>query len=296
MKKALSIIYAVIARPLAKTAFGRWYPVKMLGYAVARLARKPYIEIKGQRLHLDPADSNRLSIRGDYEPFETELVERLLGPGEIAIDLGANVGYYTLLMARAVGEMGKVYAFEPDPGNYALLRENVQWNGHQNVVTEKLAVSNMSGPAQLHKEAFNDATPSLWRSDHCRSSVEVQCARLDDYFESHADDGVRIRLIKMDIEGAEALAIEGMTRLLEDNPAVVILTEYLPNVMRSLGTEPRDFLERLQSLGFALYDIDEAEHRLTPLDTEVFMAKYAMTWSNIVCTKDPQIIEGVLLR
>lgn len=296
MKKAFSILYATIAKPLAKTAFGRWYPVKMLAYLVARLARRSHIEIKGQRLRLDLADSNRLSIRGNYEPFETQLVEQLLEPGQITIDLGANIGYYTLLMAHSVGESGKVYAFEPDPGNYALLQENIQWNSHTNVVTERLAVSNTSGPAQLHKEAFNDATPSLWQSDHCRSSVDVQCVRLDDYFDTHPEDRTRIDVIKMDIEGAEALAIEGMTRLLTDNPDVMLLTEYLPNVMQSLGKKPEEFLMRLQSFGFTLFDIDETEHRLTPIDTQAFVAKYAMTWSNILCTRNPAAIEATLLR
>ena len=87
----------------------------------------------------------RLSTRGYYEPFITAFVKDMIKEGDIVIDIGAHIGYYTLLFSKLVGKTGKVFAFEAHPDNFTLLKQNVETNGYTNVVVENKAVSNYNG-------------------------------------------------------------------------------------------------------------------------------------------------------
>src|SRR5262249_15912979 len=149
------------------------------------------------RLH-DPTADRWISaplLRGQpYEPFETELLLGHLNPGDVVLDLGANLGYYTLLFARRVGPTGKVFAFEPDPDNFALLEENVARNGYDNMVLARKAASDKSGTAQLYRSADNQGDQRLYDTDGKRPCIEVESITLDEFF---ADYAGRIDLVKM---------------------------------------------------------------------------------------------------
>lgn len=271
-KSLLAQIYGALSTLLAKTPLARWYPVKVIGHWVVNLARRDRVTMDGHVFHLDASDSNRMSIRDEYEPLQTQLVKMLVQPGHTVIDLGANIGYYALLLARQVGPGGHVYAFEPDPGNLELLRKNIEANGYNNITLEAKGVSDEPGSVSLFKENWNDATPSLWQSEHCTTSVEVECVRLDDYFDTSTQ---RIDFIKMDIEGAEGKALAGMRGLLNANPDATIMTEYLPSVLENMGTKPLDFLTELADRGYTLYNIDEETKSLDALDPQAFQHRYS---------------------
>lgn len=285
LKAILSKTYSGFSYALAKTPLARWYPVKVVGHWVVNLARREYVDLDGHRLYLDASDSNRMSIKNEYEPLQTRLVKQLVEPGDVTIDLGANIGYYALLLARQVGDEGKVYAFEPDPLNVELLHKNIEANGYSTIVVEAKAVSDEAGLVKLFKENWNDATPSLWESSHCTNSVEVDCVRLDDYFGDESKGMPRIDFIKMDIEGAEGKALAGMGALLAANPEATIMTEYLPSVLENMGTKAIDFLNTLTGLGYTLYNIDEETATIEPLDPKTFQHRYQGVWTNILCTK-----------
>jgi FkbM family methyltransferase len=283
MKRILAGIYQGFAKIFAKTPIGRLYPVKVVGAGVMRAARKGKVELDGHTFFLDKSDSNRMSIRDKYEPLQTYVIKKLIEPKSHVIDLGANIGYYTMLMARCVGAQGKVYAFEPDPGNLALLKKNIAANGYKNVQVETAAVSNENGRVKLHKEKWNDATPSLWKSGHTTSFIEVDSIRLDQFFDQNE---IAIQLIKMDIEGAEAKALDGMERVIKRSPGLVIVTEFLPSVMQSLGTVPLNFLTRLERHGFKLFNIDEEKGFLEPVTAQGFHERYAGVWTNLLCAPE----------
>src|SRR3954463_8117512 len=97
--------------------------------------KPPTVEVLGHRIHLDPNDSLLLSVNGVYEETEARLFEQSIRPGDVVVDIGGHIGYYTLLAARAVGGAGPVYTFEPERGNYALLASNVAANGYAGRVT-----------------------------------------------------------------------------------------------------------------------------------------------------------------
>ncbi|GMW03204.1 MAG: hypothetical protein AMXMBFR84_43390 [Candidatus Hydrogenedentota bacterium] len=280
-------MYKAAADRFGRTRIGGLYPVKVAGYCVARLAAVKKVETNGYTLYLDPVDSQRIALRGEYEPFTTELVRRLLGPGDVAVDLGANIGYYTMLFSQIVERDGRVFAFEPDPDNFALLEKNIAINHAENVVAVRRAVSDLPGLVRLYKERFNFATHSLWASAHTRSHVDVEAIRMDDFAREHVEHLKRIRLIKMDIEGAEAHALRGMGAVLAANPGVAIISEFLPNVLRNLGTEPIEYLMMLQSLGFAVYDIDQKQQKLIQKPFAALCDDYDRTLTDLLCLRSP---------
>jgi FkbM family methyltransferase len=152
---------------------------------------------------------------GLYEPEAMEGIRRLVKAGDCCIDVGANVGYYTISLANWVGPSGLVVAFEPFPGNFAILEKNVHLNHLQNVVLEPSALSDCNGSLQLIfgvEEQFS-ATPSVagYAVEGDRESMQVPARTLDDYI---IGLGRAPDFIKVDVEGAELAVLEGARRTL----------------------------------------------------------------------------------
>ncbi len=229
---------------------------------LTRLAKSQYEDnILGHKMFLDEKDSLELSIFKVYEPFETGVLVGEIPEGSAVVDIGANIGYYTLQFARKVGATGRVYAFEPEPHNFSLLTRNIQVNGYQNVTPLRLAVSNISGPLRLFVSEDNKGDHRVYASDESRETIEIQAIRLDDYFR---DGSSQIRFIKMDIQGAEYHALSGMLEVLNKWRDVVLVTEFWPYGLQKAGSDPEKFVELLLQQGFKLFEICEGEHRLKP--------------------------------
>ena len=134
MQKVLGSAYGRLFRVLKRRGLverlKRFSVVRAAESFVVSRLRSNVAVVHGHKMFLDPKDSLRLSIFGVYEPFETDLVQHEVGEGDVVLDIGANIGYYTLIFARIVGEGGKVFAFEPDPDNFALLKKNVEASGY----------------------------------------------------------------------------------------------------------------------------------------------------------------------
>lgn len=197
-------------------------------------------------------------LNGVYEPGTTSLFQQMVRPGMRVVDVGAHVGYFTLLAARLVGETGKVYAFEPEPENFALLVKNVEVNGYRNVVCRQQAVSHKTGKAELFLGKYS-ITHSLCRptDDNDTRSISVETISLDDFF---AREGwPSIHLVKMDIEGWEWSALAGMTELLRRCDRLKLVLEFTPSLILRTGMDPTTFLQRLQDLGFRIRAIDDAK-------------------------------------
>jgi FkbM family methyltransferase len=162
------------------------------------------------------------------------------------VDIGANIGYYTVLGSRLAGDKGRLLAFEPDPEAATTLRENVAINRCTNVEVREVAISDRVGRAQLHipkPEHGYLMAPTKGSSD-----PRVETTTLDQYL---ADvDWPSIDLIKMDIEGGEIAALKGMTETCRRNPRLRLFVELnVPAISRG-GATPDGFIERLRALGF----------------------------------------------
>jgi len=137
---------------------------------------------------------------GLLEQFEHTLIKKYCRPAMRVIDIGANIGFHTLQMARTVGEKGQVWAFEPDPSNFETLQLNLKANGYQNVIAIQAAVSIKTEKINLYQSMVHHGDHRIYDPDEKkRPTVKVQAYALDDFF----DPFQTIDLIKMDIQGAE---------------------------------------------------------------------------------------------
>jgi FkbM family methyltransferase len=281
IKKWMISIYNTTFRLIGGHGIGKYFPFNIAHKFVLSRIKSRVTEIDGHKMFLDSKDVLRLSIRGSHEPLATNLVKKEIKKGDIVLDIGANIGYYTLIFARLVGEGGKVYAFEPDPVNFSLLKKNIEVNGYQNVVLVQKAVSNKTGKTRLYLSEYT-ADHRIYDSHDGRRSMEIESTTLDDFFSMP----VNIGFIKMDVQGSELLIFQGMSRLL--NTGVKILAEFSPKSLKKAGTSPEKYLELLEKSSFTLYDINEREKKIEPAIIEKLLKKYAPdkgNSTNLFCVK-----------
>lgn len=216
------------------------------------------------------------------ESFEARLFQSTIRPGMRIVDLGANLGYYTLLAARCAGAEGRVYAFEPDQENFALLQRAVEKNGLTNVQAARQAVSNVSGSGTLYFCPEHRGDHRIYDSSDGRNGVAIETVRLDDVVEK----GVPIDVIKMDIQGAEGRVLQGMERILRENPALILMTEFWPYGLAQSGDSAAAFLDRVQRHGFRLGLIDDSAATLQEVTRENLLGCFAAkAYGNLFLTR-----------
>lgn len=285
MRKILLSIYKRVVKIFSGYGIGEFYPVRVVKEFILSHLKSTFAEVNGHKMFLDSKDSLCLSIYGIWEAFETELVKKEIKKGDIVLDIGANIGYYTLIFAKLVSEEGKVYAFEPDPNNFALLKKNVEINGYKNVVLVQKAVSNKTGNLRLYLSKDNLADHRIYNSHDERRFVEIEAVRLDDFFKNYNG---KIDFIKMDIEGSEGGAIQGMFELLEKNN-VKIITEFWPSGLKRFGMDPGEYLKLLIKIGFKLYEVNESEKKIKPVNTSTLLEIFTPekeSYTNLLCMRD----------
>ncbi|MGZ8450413.1 MAG: FkbM family methyltransferase [Candidatus Deferrimicrobiaceae bacterium] len=205
---------------------------------------------------------------GVFGAAEVGLLDRLCREGMSVLDIGANVGFHTLLFARSVRAGGHVWAFEPDPDNFATLCRNLELNSYGNVTAMQVAVGTAAGSGSLYRSPFH-CDHRTYPTEKGQRGVQVTMVSVDEFL----PPGQRVDLVKMDIQGAEGMALQGMRRTIASNPALVILMEFWPEGLRSTGFPPETVLSELEGLGFTLYridertgDVEEVGHRETLLE------------------------------
>jgi len=254
--------------------------------------------VQGHYMFLHDHESDRfisptLAATGVFEPLETELLQKEIKPGDVVLDIGANIGYYTLIFARLVGERGKVFAFEPDPVNFALLQKNVEMNGYQNVVLIHKAVSNKTGACRLFLSDINRGDHRVYDSNDGRPSIDIEVIELDTYFEHY--DG-RFDFIKIDIQGSEWAAVQGMKSLIQRHERIKMVSEFWPFGLKKFGVAAADYLDLLLKLGFRLYEIDRQQENLTQADPVHLLHTYVPDkehFTNLFCVKGDVSTSGV---
>jgi methyltransferase, FkbM family len=196
-----------------------------------------------------------------FDPFETVLLKSLLRQGMKVLDIGANIGFFTLIAAKCVGGQGHVYAYEPQRYNYRLLNLNLAVNRCANVTPQNKAVSDSCGKIRLYEDTVNYGAHSIADGNligHGGSKF-VDAVTLDTIAASIP--GTDFDLIKLDTQGAEGLIIRGGEKTLtQTNPKMII--EFWPWGLRNLGTDPAWLLQRLRELGYRIKVIDEQDQTL----------------------------------
>jgi FkbM family methyltransferase len=215
------------------------------------------------KMYLDTRDiiiSPHLLLDGYWEPWITNVLLGELKSGMNIIEIGSNVGYYSLIISSKIGHTGRLFAFEANPDIYQILRDNIQINGFCNRVT----LENRAVIDKAEKIAFEKVTEYSTTSRVVEYSkvnqyseelkiIKVDATSLDQYFNNK---DIKIELIKMDAEGSEPHIFEGMKNLIINNADITIICEFNPVLISAASVDPRKFLEKIQSYGFILKYID----------------------------------------
>lgn len=175
-----------------------------------------------------------------WEPVETEICKQHIEEGMTVVDIGAYVGYYSLLASRLVGSKGKVYAFEPSPECLKLLHKNIQINNCQNIQVFGKAISDKADYVEYYLVHENPSNNSALKTLKYCQQIQVPTTTLDEVIGDK-----RVDFIKMDIEGGERLALNGMTKVIKNNSNLVMLVEvYLQGIV-SAGWSLKEYIDFL---------------------------------------------------
>lgn len=167
------------------------------------------------------------SLHGTYEPHTTKLIESLVKEGMVCLDVGASIGYFTLLLARQVGSTGVVYAVEPTKNQFPYLVRNIEANGYTNVQAWNIAASDSFEKAKLNTNA---AQVDL-----------VDAVPLDSCFKEEQ----KLDFIKIDVDGSEPRVLRGLEETIQRSPKLKMVIEFYPKYIERLGLNPQDVLDFL---------------------------------------------------
>ena len=232
---------------------GKFYPLRLLHYYLVAHFFKAPVATAGRKiffLHFnDKVISSRILWRHSFEPDELKFMREKIKKGDAVVDIGANIGYHTVFFSDWAGKRGRVFAFEPEPKNCALLKRNCAANGCGNVILERRALCEKAGKMRLFLREDHKGAHSLYSRPGLSGSTEIECATLDEYFYKK---GIRIDFIKMDVEGAEPAVIRGGLKFFESGKNLKGMLEFNPFMLKKAGEESLDFIKLLQGLGYSI--------------------------------------------
>ena len=220
-------------------------------------------------------------VLGTYDEYMKRRLVECLKPGMRVLDVGAHIGYFSLVAARQVGPSGQVWAFEPVPENYELLRRNVVRNRYTNVVAVPKAVSNRSGPLTLFLSRMVSGGHSVVPDQWSCGQLTVSATTLDEFLAGLG--WPHIDFVKMDIQGWEMMALQGATQFLSRNRPLKLIVEFWPAGLIASGADPREFLTTLSRMGFTVKWALKRSGRLQHIETEEVIAVADRDGVDLIC-------------
>lgn len=206
---------------------------------------------------------------GTYENFCTETVKKHIKPGDVCLDVGANIGWYSTLFSKIVGQNGAVHSFEPVPRTFAELEKNVRLNGAPpNVFLNNFGLGDAEKTLEIH---LFDGMPSghaslAARENQPAQSFAVQIKTLDSYLLEREIE--RVDFVKVDIEGAELMFLKGASKLFEQKTPPVIFMEMALETTKEFGYKPNDLIEFIRAVraDYEFYALDESAEKLVKIE------------------------------
>lgn len=208
------------------------------------------------KLDLNEWIQQHIYFLGYFDPSGIRYIKNHLYEGEVFIDIGANVGSYSLVASSLVGLTGKVIAFEPATASFQRLVENVSLNGQTNVVLERKAVLDKNSITYIHlSDGRNTGMSSIYHfASESGKTEKVEAVSLDDWAEKN--ECMRISMIKMDIEGSEMLALKGMIRILEKYKPKILI-ELKEETLKNSGYLVEEIVDLLVRLKYSRFILDD---------------------------------------
>ena len=216
-----------------------------------------YTTDEGIQLKLDPNEAMYLGVAllGSYNQFETKVLKTILKPGDIVIDVGAYVGWYSLLSGKLVGQKGKVYAFEPSPTYLKRFIDNIKLNNLRNIKTFNLAVSNKNSNVSFYQAGSGSSIIKQAAELHIGKKIkqiQVKSITLNTFVAKEKIS--RINLIKIDVEGWELQVLKGASNILKKKNAPTLMVEVIDGQWKKWIPSTADALFiYLKSFGYVPY-------------------------------------------
>lgn len=204
------------------------------------------------------------------------LIDFYVKPGMRVADVGANQGVVTALLSKAVGEIGVVYAFEPDPTLFATVSRNAALNRWKNVQAHAVALGEAAGAAVLQRSAFNSGDNRLRPVADGALGVATRVVRMDEVVQPPTLD-----FVKIDVQGFEAHVLRGMRGVIEQSPTLTILLEFWPVGLKLAGTDPLDLARLLFEYGFVVSSASDAQRVPLTMDDFTRLANEVESWHHI---------------
>lgn len=257
---------------------GEWVELKRFGF-LWRLQAGKYVD--------DILRSNKF-----FEPDSIKLIEEFVKPGAVVLDIGANFGYYSLMLSRLVGNEGKIVAFEPTEHYRERLIWHIKSNNIHNVRIEGTGLSDKNETIEI---SIGECSATLhWIDNHePRLKESIKLVKLDDWWKGYIEEGNADKLdfIKIDIDGHEPNFIRGATSIIEKHRPM-ILTEVNQDNLFQTGTTAWDFADMLENLGYILCDEKTGE----PFEgrREYLLKAGNFSYSaNILCVPKDQLLKSL---
>jgi len=236
------------------------------------------------QMYVDSEDSLGLSVFGIYEKFETDIISNIIKKNQTVLDIGANIGYYTIILSKLVGDGGMVFAFEPDSENFRILKKNIELNGCKNVIAEQKAIGEKSTRAKLFLNPENKGDHRMFDSGDGRVSADVNLMSIDDYFNYNIP---QINFIKIDVQGFELFVLRGMNGILSQNNKKSMIMEFWPEGIALAGENPLLILEILKKNRFSIFELDESHRSKNQInDIDRWYEEKKNESINLLCVKE----------
>jgi FkbM family methyltransferase len=211
-----------------------------------------------------------------------EVLSALLAPGMVFFDVGANVGFYTLVASRIVGKDGEVHSFEPNPETFGCLKENLRINALKNVFANQFALSDskQTGRLYLHRPQFQGGSSLVASPEDAldKRVCDVSCRTLDDYLR---DRHRGIDVMKADVEGAEVNLLRGGNSSLQGEERPIIFMEFNGAALKRVGHSCKELADLAVSYGYDLFRVTDLS--LRPLEEN---PPSDFTYDCLVCPKN----------
>jgi FkbM family methyltransferase len=262
-------LFLCVVRPLRNKGLGSVKPVFFTYREIEKLlipkARR-VITLPDYQLHLELSSIDGIS-------------RKYVQPKMTVVDVGANIGYFTLLLSKLVGSKGMVFAFEPENRNYNALRHNMQLNNVSNILVYQSAVGKVDEICTLYVSSEESGEHSLVTKRHCHTTQTVKVVRLDDLVRN-------VDVIKTDTEGNDLHVLQGAGRLLSSQP--LLITEFWPEGIIKSGHTCEEFWNLLRSYYQNILIADEVEKTLTigTMSDAIRRIGKNMMSVNLICSKE----------
>jgi FkbM family methyltransferase len=230
------------------------------------------IPLFGSRIKLDLSDDmQRWIYMGIYEPRETRWVRQILKPGAAFVDVGANVGYFTLLAASCVGPAGRVVAVEPSGWAFSRLSKTIRQNRLEQVEAARCGLSDHAGSMSLFipPSAARNHSPSMVQPDEIGATETVPVRTLSSWLNSSLGTKA-VDLLKIDVEGHEPAVLEGGHEWLASGRVKAMLIELNDEALKRAASSAENLHAQILALGFK--DVTETPFGLRPLETRLFLS------------------------